>query len=571
MASPYRKRGTWYLRWKDDAGRWRGKACGARTKTEARQLQAQLERRDERVRLGIEPGMPEDGGGTLAELLRWWLDTYSRPLASHKTNESAIRVHFLGSDLASLPLTAVTPGRVELFLQQKLSQVSPQMVNHLRGYLGRAFNAARRAGRYPGPNPVLDVRKRRVPKRKPDFLRVHEIPLLLRALDPRWRPLFAAAIYTGLRKGELLALRKGDVDLDRQVLVVRSSHERATTKGGHAEGIPIATELVPFLEVAIARSPSALVFPKPDGSMMRRDVNLEERDELGRDGDALGVSALRRGALRSSCGRRGPGGRGPRPPSGGRGAPPCGGPCESRPRTAAASADRGPGGGGSRRRGDQGLPLRNPPLSDVEDRVLPRVPAGAPRGVEGAPEIAAEMVHHLRRDLAQLLLQEQLHAPGRHGRERQGGQVRPEEVDANSALVRLVRRERPRVGVEPPRRSSASVPPPSSGIPGSMPSRTRSSRRSSCAWSCRASVLVRAPQALPRQRPASSFHRRYHVPRFRYGDAMMPPPRCRPPQRPVAALDSAVDPSANSRMRSGTNRTSPPTLRYGSRPASAFW
>ncbi len=97
-----------------------------------------------------------------------------------------------------------------------------------------------------------------------------------------------------------------------------------------------------------------------------------------------------------------------------------------------------------------GLSLRNPPLSDVEHGVQPRVPARTPRGVEGASEIAAEMVHHLRRDLAQLLLQEQLHAPGRHGRERQGGQVRPEEVDADRALVRLVRRERPRVGVEPP-------------------------------------------------------------------------------------------------------------------------
>ncbi len=37
---------------------------------------------------------------------------------------------------------------------------------------------------------------------------------LLRALDPR-RPIFAAALYTGLRKGELLALRKSDVDLPR--------------------------------------------------------------------------------------------------------------------------------------------------------------------------------------------------------------------------------------------------------------------------------------------------------------------------------------------------------------------
>ncbi|HTP26959.1 MAG TPA: hypothetical protein VMK12_15060 [Anaeromyxobacteraceae bacterium] len=218
MASPYLKRGTWYLRWKDEAGRWRAKACGAPTKAEARQLQAQLERRAEHVRFGVEAPFPEDGGGTLAALLQWWLATYSKPLASHASNESAIRVHFLDSDLAQLPLTAVTAGRIEAFLQAKSGHMSPQMVNHLRGYLGRAFNAARRAGRYPGPNPVQDVRKRKIPRRKPDYLRPHEVPLLLRALDPRWRPLFATAIYTGLRKGELLALRKTDVDLGRQML-----------------------------------------------------------------------------------------------------------------------------------------------------------------------------------------------------------------------------------------------------------------------------------------------------------------------------------------------------------------
>jgi len=301
MASPYLKHGKWYLRWKDDAGRWRDRCCAARTKAEARQLQAQLERRAERVRLGVEVGLPEDGGGSLGDLLRWWLDTYSKPLASHATNESAIRVHFLRSELATLPLTAVTPGRIESFLQAKTGEVSPQMVNHLRGYLGRAFNAARRAGRYPGPNPVLDVRKRKVPKRKPDFLRVHEVPLLLRALDPRWRPLFATAIYTGLRKGELLALRKSDVDLGRQVLTVARSHERSMTKGGHQDGIPIATELVPFLKVAIAASPSELVYPRPDGSMMRRDVNLEHtlRRALGR---ADVVEGYRHVCRRQACG-----------------------------------------------------------------------------------------------------------------------------------------------------------------------------------------------------------------------------------------------------------------------------
>ncbi len=302
MASPYLKDGKWYLRWKDDSGRWRGKVSTARTKAEARRLQAELERRAERVRFGVEAALPEDGGGSLAELMNWWLENYSKPLASHVTNESAIRTHILSSDLAPLPLTAISAGRIEAFLQAKSSQVSPQMVNHVRGYFSRAFNAARRAGRYPGPNPTQDVRKRKIPKRKPDYLRPPEVPLLLWALSPRWRPLFAAAIYTGLRKGELLALRKFDVDLDRRILTVARSHDRDTTKGGHADGIPIASELIPFLRTAMKASRSGLVFPKADGTMMRPDVNLEMtlRRALGRAGV---VEGYRHKCRRQGCGQ----------------------------------------------------------------------------------------------------------------------------------------------------------------------------------------------------------------------------------------------------------------------------
>ena len=58
MASPYLKDGKWYLRWKDDSGLWRGMVSTARTKAEARRLQAELERRAERVRLGVEAARP---------------------------------------------------------------------------------------------------------------------------------------------------------------------------------------------------------------------------------------------------------------------------------------------------------------------------------------------------------------------------------------------------------------------------------------------------------------------------------------------------------------------------------
>src|SRR5262249_43659056 len=57
-----------------------------------------------------------------------------------------------------------------------------------------------------------------------------------------------------------------------------------------ADVIPIAAELVPYLERAIASSPSDLVFPAADGSMMRRDVALEGvlRRAMGRAGIVTG-------------------------------------------------------------------------------------------------------------------------------------------------------------------------------------------------------------------------------------------------------------------------------------------
>ncbi len=82
-----------------------------------------------------------------------------------------------------------------------------------------------------GPNPVDKVKRQKVSRRTPDFLRATEVPGVLAALPDRWRPVFATALYAGLRKGEVLGLRKEDVDLERRQIVVRRSHERDKTKG----------------------------------------------------------------------------------------------------------------------------------------------------------------------------------------------------------------------------------------------------------------------------------------------------------------------------------------------------
>lgn len=147
-----------------------------------------LERQPERQRLGLEPLRPRDGGGTLGELLDWWLNTYSSQRASHERNVYVIRRHFLSDRISELTLVGVTLGTIERFLQQKARTHGPQTLNHLRRFLLTAFNCARRAERYLGPNPAKEVQRRRIPKRKPDFLRTDEVPRVLDALDERWRP-----------------------------------------------------------------------------------------------------------------------------------------------------------------------------------------------------------------------------------------------------------------------------------------------------------------------------------------------------------------------------------------------
>jgi hypothetical protein len=76
----------------------------------------------------------------------------------------------------------------------------------------------------------------------------------------------------------------------RDPICFARSFDRDTNKSQREEAIPIATELVPFLEIAMEASPSELVFPKPDGSMMREDVDTE---------NVLQRSASHDGGLRS--------------------------------------------------------------------------------------------------------------------------------------------------------------------------------------------------------------------------------------------------------------------------------
>jgi integrase len=76
----------------------------------------------------------------------------------------------------------------------------------------------------------------------------------------RWRRLFAVAIYTYTRAGELEALEKEDVDLDAMVIHVHRAIDRSEdgavkeTKTNNPRRMPIEAPLVPLLRVLFAES-----------------------------------------------------------------------------------------------------------------------------------------------------------------------------------------------------------------------------------------------------------------------------------------------------------------------------
>ncbi len=208
-------------------------------------------------------------------------------------------VQGLGSRLAA----GVTTARIEEFLQERAGALSPKSLNTLRGALHTIFGKAIKRGLWSGTNPAAAVERRKVPRRVFETLRAEEVTPLLESLAPEWQPLFAAAIWTGMRKGELLGLLKSDVVLADRSITVQRSYDSDTTKGGRADVIPIAEPLVPYLKAAMATSPSKYVFPAADGSMRSDETDLQQilRRALGRAGIVLGYDFVCR---RRGCGLR---------------------------------------------------------------------------------------------------------------------------------------------------------------------------------------------------------------------------------------------------------------------------
>jgi integrase len=146
-------------------------------------------------------------------------------------------------------------------------------------------------------NPVSDVERPRPATRlEIDVLSPEEVMQLVdAAASEQDAAIFLTAAFTGLRQGELIALRWQDVDFaGATIRVTRAyTHEQLTTpKSGKSRAVPLAPEVASRLRALHGAqgqpAPSTLVFPGPAGSFMvarllgRRYLAALERADLRR-------------------------------------------------------------------------------------------------------------------------------------------------------------------------------------------------------------------------------------------------------------------------------------------------
>ena len=205
----------------------------------------------EEARRGTPPGMPRTGA-TFADAAAKWLryiehDRGRKPgtLAGYRWIVNAQLLPAFGE----MRLEAVTTEVIEAW-QARMTQ-KPSSRRKALVLMHGIFERARKVWSLP-VNPAADVEKPPVPRSGDlQVFSPEEVWALVRAAeDESDAALFLTAAFTGLRMGELLALRWRDVDFAGSAVRVRASYYNGnltTPKSGKVRAVPLAPDVVSAL------------------------------------------------------------------------------------------------------------------------------------------------------------------------------------------------------------------------------------------------------------------------------------------------------------------------------------
>jgi integrase len=166
---------------------------------------------------------------------------------THRLYEMFVRVHIVPA-LGATVLSRLSPQQVQTFYTGRLEAgLSSTSVRHIHNMLHRALDAALRLGLVQrNVSELIDpprMRHYEMTVFSPEQVRM----FLATARNDRYYALYVLALTTGMRQGELLALKWRDVDLDtaRSLYVRRSNTSKVGAIYSHHQRLSTADEVSP--------------------------------------------------------------------------------------------------------------------------------------------------------------------------------------------------------------------------------------------------------------------------------------------------------------------------------------
>jgi integrase len=247
---------------------------------------------------------------TFAEYAAHWIETHQLKSQTRRGYRSTLNAHLVPY-FGSYRLVKITPALVrEWYAQQLTLGLANNTVREHVAILKSVLKSAQADGHLPYL-PTTGLRVPRQQKRRPKVLTFKQAWALVMAAPEEWRALFATAIFTGLRLGELLALTREDLDLDRRVLHVTATlsevarrtprlvREEPKSEAGIRD-VPIVEPLAELLAAHVDRLPAdqALIFTTANGAMLDRSAVYRVWHPVR---EAVGVPQLRFHDLRHTA------------------------------------------------------------------------------------------------------------------------------------------------------------------------------------------------------------------------------------------------------------------------------
>lgn len=240
---------------------------------------------------------------TFGKLWLQYMNLHSKPhKKSWQEDEDYYKRHLKGFE--SVKISNITRSDIENLKSEISNKNGIFVANKLLAIISIVFNKAIQWG-FQGDNPANNVKKFKE-KSRSRFLKSDELPKFFEALEKEendlFKDFFYVAIFTGIRKSNILAIKWQDIDFDQKILYIPDS------KNGEPQDFPLSDQVIEILKnrkiinkkLELEGYKKNWVFP----SKTSKSGHLEEpKSAWRRIKERSGINDIRIHDLRRSLGR----------------------------------------------------------------------------------------------------------------------------------------------------------------------------------------------------------------------------------------------------------------------------